>query len=381
MGSLFVKTKMKKILVLMLALLLVSVSFAAAAMSFREKIPLGEIRESTVSCQAQYAYYNFKIINPDNLTTIIWENEPCPYEFIWNETWDMEGKYTYKTCDGYDCWNYSNGQSQDVYIEKKSYQEDIEYLEQENAQLREDLGELQNNFTDLHNKAKIWHNELKQILTKLVKTVRCLVENENNFVCGNEPPPSEDFRAYWKFDEGTGGTTVDETINGNDGSLIGGVSWTNDSVSGYALELNGVDGRINVARTGSIDLAENVTLSAWVKRQSNNDGAIIAKNGPYFLGIINNQVAGAVYADSGTGNAWKYAYGSTNLSQDEWYGLKMTYDGSTIDVYVNDTLDGSVTKTGPMPIVSQLVYLGWGEPPNFGFYFKGIIDELKIEGH
>jgi len=184
--------------------------------------------------------------------------------------------------------------------------------------------------------------------------------------------------AYWKFDEGTGDIVFDMTVNNNDGTIQG-ATWTIDSISGYALEFDGVNDRVNVIKTPSVDLTSEVVLEAWVKRKSKNDGMIISKNGPYFLAIRDNRVEGGVYANSGNGNSWQHVRGTTRIGINEWHKLIMKYDGKQVRVYVDEVLDGSATKTGLMPVVSQQVWLGWGQPGH-NQYFEGIIDELRISG-
>ncbi|MEK6952938.1 MAG: LamG-like jellyroll fold domain-containing protein [Nanoarchaeota archaeon] len=192
--------------------------------------------------------------------------------------------------------------------------------------------------------------------------------------------------AYWKFDEGSSNQVFDETANNNDGTISGVANWTTDSISGHALEFDGIDDKIAITKTSSVDLTDNVVLEAYVKRKSNTDGIIISKNGPYFLGIRDNVTAGGVYANDGNcptscitpgANTWTEIHGTTVLEQYIWYKLKMEYNDTNVNIYVNDILDGSASKIGQMPQVSQGVNLGWGEPGQNQF-FTGIIDEAKI---
>ena len=181
--------------------------------------------------------------------------------------------------------------------------------------------------------------------------------------------------AYWPFNEGSGTITADTTGNGNTGTLSGGVSWTIDSTGGSALHFNGIDGYVPTNHAPSVDLTDQVKLEAWIKRESNADGTIISKNGPYYLGIINNKINGRVYA--GNPPSWEIVSSTTDLQLNQWYHLIMTYDGSYIKVYVNGIEEGSAPKTGLMPVVSQIVTIGWGEP-GVNFFFNGIIDGTKI---
>ncbi len=232
--------------------------------------------------------------------------------------------------------------------------------------------------------------------------------------------------ARWVF-QGSGNTVNDLTVNNNDG-IIEGATWSRDSINGIcdnsncnceereeenhliiecrcdgniqilcplsdSLEFDGIDDRVVIVKTPSVDLVNSVVLEASIKRKSDADGTIIAKNGPYYLGIRNNKVTGGVYTNDGNCpgqcvtpglNTWTHVGGRTILEVDKWYRLKMVYDGQSVSVMVGSepnidmlSLENSVPKTGQMPIVSQQVFIGWGEP-GLDQYFHGVIDEIWI---
>jgi len=182
--------------------------------------------------------------------------------------------------------------------------------------------------------------------------------------------------ALWHFNENSGNTLFDETSNNNDGTITG-ATWTLDSISESALEFDGIDDKISITKTFSVDLTKEVTLEANIKRRSGTDGLIISKNGPYFMAIRNNVIVGGIYANGGGPNTWTESSGTTILQQNVWYYLKMTYNGTAINVYIDDNLENSTPKTGQMPQVSQSIFLAWGEPGHDQF-FTGIIDDARI---
>lgn len=178
--------------------------------------------------------------------------------------------------------------------------------------------------------------------------------------------------ALWKLDESSGINVIDLTGYGNDGTIIGGATWTTDSVSGYALEFDGIDDYVPITKTSSLDVDE-VTLEASVKRTSNTDGMIFSRNGPYYLAVRNNVISGGVM----TTTSWGELSGVTSLEENVWYNLKLTYDGTSLNLYINDVLDASMPKTGQIIHASQRGYIGYGEPGQ-NQYFTGIIDEVRI---
>lgn len=193
-----------------------------------------------------------------------------------------------------------------------------------------------------------------------------------SFASASEFQLDENTVALWHFNEGSGNTVFDETTNNNDGT-ISGATWTNDSISGTALEFDGIDDKISVPFSSSIGDLPNLTLEAWIKRNSQDDGMIISKNGPYFLSVRNNVVEGGVYAGPG----WIHVNGTTILETNRWYNIALTYDGSFVKVYLNGTEDGSESKTGSILVTGQSLHIGWGEPGH-NQYFNGTIDEVRI---
>lgn len=182
--------------------------------------------------------------------------------------------------------------------------------------------------------------------------------------------------AYWNFDEGSGTIVNDSTGNGNNGTLEGGVFWTTNSISGSALRFDGT-GRISIPKTSSIELTEKVSIEAWVKRENNQDGIILSRNGPFFLGIRNNHIRGGVYT---TPNAWAEIEGTNNLVIGQWYKLSMQYDGSSVKGFVNEVQDGTTPQNGLIPgSTFQPPYIGFGDGGHGSQpYFNGIIDEVKV---
>ena len=69
---------------------------------------------------------------------------------------------------------------------------------------------------------------------------------------------------YWKFDEGSGTTTVDSSGNGNVGNLQNGPTWV-DGKRGKALSFDGVDDYTTIENNTNLDPhTSDWTISAWV---------------------------------------------------------------------------------------------------------------------
>ena len=76
-------------------------------------------------------------------------------------------------------------------------------------------------------------------------------------------PPDPTLVGWWWFDEGSGTTASDSSQYGNHGTLTGGAGWA----PGYfktALELDGVDGYVDVPDAPSLQADNEVTVMAWI---------------------------------------------------------------------------------------------------------------------
>jgi len=100
-----------------------------------------------------------------------------------------------------------------------------------------------------------------------------------------ENATTTDLVAAWQLDEETGSTTVDATVNGNDGTLYNGTAWTASSRTGdAALSFDGNNDYVNLGSDASI---ENIfaggggTISAWINPSGwgeNDYGRILDKS-------------------------------------------------------------------------------------------------------
>jgi hypothetical protein len=82
-----------------------------------------------------------------------------------------------------------------------------------------------------------------------------------------QPPETIDPTALYHFDEGSGTIAFDSSGNGNDGT-INGATWTNDSISGNALEFDGVDDYIDLGSPESLDFGTgDFTITVWINNK------------------------------------------------------------------------------------------------------------------
>jgi len=181
------------------------------------------------------------------------------------------------------------------------------------------------------------------------------------------------------FDEGSGTTVKDETGHGNDGTIHG-ATWV-DGISGKALSFDGVDDYIDCGSGSSLNIADEITIEAWVKpcSLSNNYMCIAGKDksgGPrydsYSLKIMNNRNFAFELIINGTEKCLE-----TSLSDEIWSHFVGTYDGSNMILYKNGLEVNHISISGLITTQPNTNFV-IGAYSNYDLFFNGIIDEVAI---
>jgi hypothetical protein len=208
----------------------------------------------------------------------------------------------------------------------------------------------------------------------------------------SETPSPSGLVGYWKFDEGSGTYATDSSGSGNTGTLTNGPAWV-DGKFGKALSFDGIDDYVQVPQSNSLDVTAEVTVEAWVYPRayvsSEGDNSHIvsrcATNGGsvYVLMTYSSTSTKAGYAV----NQMPFHHASSaDLPLNTWTHLTMTYDGSSVKLYINGQFDSSYAQSGPIETTSNWLAIGCKPPasdypPPIGriyAFFNGMIDEVRI---
>ena len=175
----------------------------------------------------------------------------------------------------------------------------------------------------------------------------------------------------WVGNEGTGTTLTDSSGNGRNGT-ISGATWVAGRV-GAALNFTGS----GVADLGDLDLPGAFTVMAWMQTRSlysGTCGSLVMKALDYGFEICGGQLSARV----GSGGSWSATVSQPLTSADlnTWKHVAMTFDGTTLRLYVGGVLIGSAP--GAHTTTNAPLLFGRWTPASE--YWNGLIDEVRIYG-
>ena len=193
--------------------------------------------------------------------------------------------------------------------------------------------------------------------------------------------------AYYTFNEGTGTVLHDFSGNGNNGTIYSAI-WTDSGKTGGALRF-GLGGIMSYVVTPNANVSSAVTLEAWVNPASLTLGDVILEyqeGRDCWFGLFDSGYGGPVARVTTQGCPSDVSVSRVPwvpMSSNTWTHMAMTYDGTTVQLFVNGVLAASQQQSGIIDNTSQPMYIG-GDPlwdsdrSDYNRYFDGLIDEVRI---
>jgi hypothetical protein len=195
-------------------------------------------------------------------------------------------------------------------------------------------------------------------------------------------PPRSALVASFGFGHVSGSRVRDSSGRGNNGTIHG-ASWTRHGKHGGALVFDGGRDYVSVPGSKSLDLKRGMTLEAWVRPSRARGWRAV---------IVKRQAHGrayGLYAQTARGRAagWvrlgsrEYGLkGGRDLPAGQWSYLAITYNGSTLRIYVNGVLQSARRVHGAVSSGRGPLLIGGGGPwaGALGGSFKGRIDDVRV---
>ncbi len=211
--------------------------------------------------------------------------------------------------------------------------------------------------------------------------------------------PSSNLAAHWTLDE-TSGSSIADSTGTNTGTWTDGANndVTEETVAGQintALSFDETDDIVTVPHHASLDINTAYTVSGWVYFDSSAAASpkrpsLISKNDTggwgsgWVIGrtsgggdIIGGNIRLAVQHDrnSSSPNA---DYSGWVYPVDTWNYVTITWDGNTVNYYLNAALVDTGTITIPPDTGAGDLLIGYGRSNWYTRYHAGRIDDLRI---
>ena len=187
--------------------------------------------------------------------------------------------------------------------------------------------------------------------------------------------------ACWHFDEGNKNIAYDSS--GNNSGFIYGATWT-DGISGFALELDGINDYVSIPDSDSLGITGNITIETWMYPYSMPWVAPLVSKGTnssnygYHLAIGQYYSNGCVsFKLHSTGAKILWLDSSCPLAIEQWHYVAVVRAGNATKIYIDGSInnadtyfDGSI-RTNSLP-------LEFGTYNDYSEFFHGILDEVSI---
>ena len=177
--------------------------------------------------------------------------------------------------------------------------------------------------------------------------------------------------AYYPFN----GDANDESGNGNNGNVSGATLTTDrNGAADKAFYFDGTNDFIDCGNDASLDLTNALTISAWIRTDTDHaDGYVLAKG---------NYTTYSIDIGDGYGKNFTPIVNSshfrTPLEFGVWKHIAYTYDQTDgkIILYVDGVQSDEFSFSSLVNVNTSSLQIGRRLPSNW--YFKGIIDDIRI---
>ena len=210
-----------------------------------------------------------------------------------------------------------------------------------------------------------------------------------------------DLIAQYLFDESSGPTLFDSSVNGINGTITAVTFEERDPGSGLGNVgvFNGTTAEVTLGEPDAFDLgADDFTITGWFKMPENMEQGSAFANKPLFqninyagggwvfeIGRADRSYAGEVFFTVGGGSSGVFsqtqAFSDGRVDDDQWHWVAVTNTGGAVVMYIDGLLqvdtgvliDGTSTATSPPGTITQFGQRGPAQAP-----YDGLLDDWRI---
>ncbi|UCG69345.1 MAG: right-handed parallel beta-helix repeat-containing protein, partial [Thermoplasmata archaeon] len=212
---------------------------------------------------------------------------------------------------------------------------------------------------------------------------------QENTISGSNSIDQTGLVGYWKMEEpswtGASGEVIDSSGNSNHGTAYDEANTILEGRYGRSGDFDGTDDYIDCGDSDSMNILNEITVEAWVKFDLDAGTRTIASRGGdadgwrlYSHGWSGDKFAFIVLEEGG---GWGDALvlSSSRFLRNVWHHVIGTYNGSSVRIYVNGTLEGEITGLlGTGIEYGSFKTMQIAHSKGASVSFKGAIDEVRI---
>src|SRR5437867_4852435 len=204
-------------------------------------------------------------------------------------------------------------------------------------------------------------------------------------------PPSANLVAAYSYNEGSGTTAADASVNRNTATLSG-ATWNASGKFGSAISFNGTTSYVESPDIDALSPGANATFEAWVFLNSapTEIASVFNKwsqtvDDEYLFGINPNQTLSFSWQTTGASTwgtpSYNSASGISAIPLNTLTHIAMVRNGATLSFYINGTLDSSlnnVLDTNAFRNGINTLRIGGQGRGARNRFFNGTIDEVGL---
>jgi hypothetical protein len=171
---------------------------------------------------------------------------------------------------------------------------------------------------------------------------------------------------------GSGTTWNDMSGNGNNGTLVNGPTFSNNSIV-----FDGGDDRVDISHNSLYNFTTGLTISCWYKTTVGLDSYITTKSNDSFylcVGPSGTTVNKMSFFLNGTTGGWLQS--TANANTGNWTHVSVTWIGGVSYIYLNGVLDISGSRPGTLQTGTSTVNLAYRTDGNK--YLNGSISNFQM---
>lgn len=212
-------------------------------------------------------------------------------------------------------------------------------------------------------------------------------------------PNYTDMVAYYKFDDGTGSTILQDVFSNNDGALTNmdeNTDWVpSGALAGAppqnALSLDGTGDFTNSGNIGAVnfDRTDPFTVEAWIQTTGTGDGTIAGQqddSGGVATGyrlFLDNGILRMSFNNTPLSNQIVVNALNAPINDGLWHHVAMTHDGSGTAAGIQLYIDGEqqnrdLVRDNLVSSTVSAANFSIGSRDAFEHFFDGLIDQVRV---